>query len=295
MTVLALEIGATRIAAGRIADEGPEEMRQIPTPATAVWEHCRELLSEIAGPQTVRAVGIGAAGPIDMAAGIVASAAIPEWRAGFAIGAAIQELFPSAKTVLVLDGICHAMAENNFGETQEVMDSLVINASSRVTGGVTVGGLVMVGRTGNAGHIGHVLVPGYDTACECGGHGCLEAVASGHALVRWARARGWAGSSEQVLVDAARAGEDIAVAALDRAGTALGRAIVSVAALNDIDRVVVGGTLADAGPPLWTPLGRAVSDHARLGFLTGLRVVPSRLGEDGILLGAGLFGVVATR
>lgn len=294
MTILALEIGPTRLAVGRInAESGTQDTYEVPTPSHSVWEHCQELLKRAAGDEPVVAVGVAASGPIDMAASVVASTAIPEWRAGFAIDKAIKELFPQAVVPLALDGVCHAMAERQFGAARDVLDSAVVNVSARITGGITIGGLSLVGRTGNAGHIGHVLVPGFDDVCDCGGHGCLEAVAGGTALVRWARARGWSGNNESALIQAAQAGEDTAITALGRAGTALGRAIVSVAALLDLDLVVVGGTIAAAGPSLWSPLGHAVSDHARLGYLPGLRVLPSPLGNDGILAGAGLLALAS--
>ncbi|WP_406231699.1 ROK family protein [Nocardia sp. NBC_01009] len=294
MTVLAVEISASRFAASRIADDVEfGDIQQIPIPARGAWARCKELLIEVAAGETVTRIGISSSGPIDMEAGVVAPADVQEWRAGFAIVDAMRDLFPSALVQLGLDGVCLALAERNLGATKEVLDSLVVSVSDRVSGGVTVGGFVMVGRTGNGGHFGHVLVPGFDEPCECGGRGCLEPIAGGIAAVRWARRQGWAGTSLATLVEAARAGEDIPAAALGRAGAALGRAIASVAALLDIDLVVVGGLVAEAGPALWKPLGEAVATHARLSFLTGLRVVPSELRDVGFLAGAGILAVTA--
>ncbi|MGW4719287.1 ROK family protein [Nocardia sp. NPDC004260] len=292
MTVLALEIGSSGFAATRVADDvDTDDIRRIPIPVTGAWDRCQELLLEVAGGGEVTALGIASAGPIDMAAGVIAPSEVPEWRAGFGIVRAARTLFPKAQVPLALDGVCLALAERGFGATSEVMDSLALNVSDRVTGGVVVGGFVLVGRTGNAGHIGHVLVPGFDDRCSCGGRGCLEAVAGGLAVVRWAREQGWAGASVQELLDAAGVGEDIPAAALGRAGTALGRAIASAAALLDLDLVVLGGSLAAAGPALWKPLGEAVATHARVSFLPGLRVIPSQLGDVATIMGAGVLAL----
>ncbi|WP_159842330.1 ROK family protein [Nocardia sp. CY41] len=292
MTVLALEIGSSGFAATRVADDvDTDDIRRIPIPATGAWDRCQELLLEVAGGNQVTALGIASAGPIDMAAGVIAPADVPEWRAGFGIVGAARKLFTEAQVPLALDGVCLALAERGFGATSGVMDSLAIGVSDRITGGVVVGGFSLVGRTGNAGHVGHVLVPGFDDRCSCGGRGCLEAVAGGLAVVRWAREQGWAGTSVPELLEAARVGEDIPAAALGRAGTALGRAIASVAALLDIDLVVVGGSLAGAGPVLWKPLGEAVATHARLSFLPGLRVIPSQLGDIATIMGAGVLAL----
>ncbi|MEU2034206.1 ROK family protein [Nocardia amamiensis] len=294
MTVLALEIGSSRFAASRIADDvGTDDVVQIPVPASGAWERCREILLEAAGGAEVTALGIASAGPIDMPAGVVAPAEVPEWRTGFGIVEAARKAFPSAAIQLAVDGVCLAVAEQAYGATGAVMDALAITASAHITGGVTIGGFAVVGRTGNAGSVGHVLVPGFDDRCVCGGRGCLEAVASGTSAVRWARGQGWMGTSVPQLVEAARAGEGVPAAALGRAGTALGRAIASVAALLDIDLVVLGGSLAEAGPVLWKPLNEAVATHARLSFLPGLRVIPSQLGDVALLAGAGVLALGA--
>ncbi|MGY1899570.1 ROK family protein [Nocardia gipuzkoensis] len=295
MTVLALEIGSSRFAATRVADDvGTEDVRQIPIPASGAWDRCRDILLDAAEGAEVTALGIASAGPIDMAAGIVAPMEVPEWRTGFGIVEAARKLFPAASIHLALDGVCSALAERNFGALSNVMDGLAITASDRISGGVIVGGFTVVGRTGNAGHVGHVLVPGFDDRCVCGGRGCLEAVAGGASAVRWAREQGWAGTSVPELVEAARVGESVPSAALDRAGTALGRAVASAAALLDLDLVVLGGSIAEAGPALWKPLGEAVATHARLSFLPGLRVVPSQLGDIALLAGAGILAVTAS-
>ncbi|WP_433525803.1 ROK family protein [Nocardia pseudovaccinii] len=294
MTILALEIGPAGFAVTRVADDvDPDEVRRIPIPSGGAWAACRDLLLECAEGTEVTAVGIGSMGPVDMAAGVVAPTQIPEWRAGFALVDAVQKIFPIALVQLALDGVCLALAERNFGATSAVSDSLSVVVSDRIAAGVMVGGFVVVGRTGNAGHFGHVLVPGFDDLCECGGRGCLEAVASGASILRWANSQGWVGNSVEALVGAAQAGDEIAVSALNRAGTALGRAIASVASLLDIDLVAVGGTVAKSGPALWKPLAASVATHARLGFLTALRVVPSELDLLGVLAGAGLLAMMA--
>ncbi|MFC9897807.1 ROK family protein [Nocardia sp. NPDC127579] len=292
MTVLALELGPTRFAAGRVAsDVGAADIRRIPVPARAAWDSCRELLLDAAEGGAVTSVGIAATGPIDMVAGVVAPAEVAEWRTGFRIVERVRTLFPEAAVQLAFDGVCLALAERNFGATHATLDALSIAVSHRVSGGVMMGGLVAAGRTGNAGHIGHVLVPGFDEPCECGGRGCLETVAGVPAVLAWAQANGWPGTTVTELVEAVRSGAQVPVAAVGRAGTALGQAVASVAALLDLDLVVVGGVLADCGPALFHPLGAAVATHARLSYLPALRVVPSQLGDVGVLAGAGVLAL----
>ncbi|WP_407662735.1 ROK family protein [Mycobacterium tilburgii] len=76
-----------------------------------------------------------------------------------------------------------------------------------------------------------------------GGRGCVETVAFGPWLVRWARANGWSapvGAGARDLAAAAAAGNDIALCAFDRGATGLAAMIASVAAVCDLDLVVVG-------------------------------------------------------
>ncbi|MET8799756.1 ROK family protein [Nocardia sp. NPDC004568] len=287
MAVLALDIGATKFAAGLVDRAGGVgAVRRVPVPADRVWQACAGLLRTVAAGAAVTAVGIGSAGPVDVPAGITRALNIPEWRDGFAIVAAVAELFPGATVRFALDGACLALAEQRSGALRGLRNGLAMTVSSGIGGGILVDGRVSVGRTGNAGHIGHLVVPGWDVPCACGGHGCLEAVASGMSSARWAREQGWTGATGADLARDARAGDAIARDALARAGTALGTAISSAAALLDVDTVVVGGGFAASGELLWAPLRAAAARHAGLDFIRRLRVEPSRLAEGATLHGA---------
>ncbi|WP_194816156.1 ROK family protein [Nocardia sp. XZ_19_385] len=289
MTILALDIGATKIAVGVVGNDGmTQEVGRIQVPATGVWEACQELLLSVAGDDDVPIIGIGTAGPVDAPSGSLSPLNIPEWSSGFPIVSAVKELFPSASVRFAIDGVCLALAERHFGAARQTPDALAMTVSSGIGGGVIVGGMVAVGHTGNAGHIGHIVVPGSMDPCACGGVGCVEAVASGPSSVRWAQGRGWTGTTGIELAEDALHGDRIAKAALRRAGIALGQAISSAAALLDVDLVVVGGGFAQAGEPLWRPMQESLGAHARIGFLKDLKVVPSELQDRATLIGAGL-------
>jgi len=289
MAVLALDIGATKFAAGLVDTDGTvSRVLRAPVPQRRVWHVCADLLSQVAGNNRVSAVGIGSAGPVDVPAGETGPLNIAEWQSGFAIVAAVRELFPTADVRLAIDGACLALAEQQWGALQGVGNALAMTVSSGIGGGLLVDGAVVRGRTGNAGHVGHIVVPGWDVPCACGGSGCVEAIASGMSSVRWARANGWSGQTGEQLAEAAATGEPIALAALDRAGTALGQAVSSAVALLDIDRVVIGGGFADSGAALWRPLRAAVDRHAGLSFVRGVRVEHSALADGATLAGAAL-------
>jgi glucokinase len=150
-------------------------------------------------------------------------------------------------------------------------------------------GVPYTGRTGNAGHVGHVVVEQDGRPCACGGRGCVETVASGPWMVRWARDNGWSappGAGARDLAAAAAAGDALAAQAFRRGATALAAMIASVGAVCDLDLVVVGGGLAKSGGVLFDPLRAALAEYAGLDFLAGLRVVPAALGGEAGLVGA---------
>ncbi|MGW4249873.1 ROK family protein, partial [Nocardia sp. NPDC004722] len=178
-----------------------------------------------------------------------------------------------------------------LGAARGVDNVLALTVSSGIGGGIISDGRVVMGRTGNGGHVGHIVVPGQEEPCACGGFGCVEAVASGKSSVRWARRQGWTGTTGVELSAAAHTGEPIAVAALERAGTAIGTAVASAAALLDTDLVAIGGGFAQSGELLWGPLREAAAAHARLKFLRELRVVPSELTDQATLQGAAILAL----
>jgi glucokinase len=131
-----------------------------------------------------------------------------------------------------------------------------------------------------------VIVDHEGPPCECGGRGCLEAIARGPGLAAWAREQGWPGETgKDLAVDAAR-GHPIAVQAMNRAGWALGVAIASATHLCDLEVVAIGGGLSQAGPLLFRPLEETLRAHARMDFARQVRVVPAALGQMAGLIGA---------
>ena len=295
MLTLCLDIGGTKIAAG-LADPGGvlvhTTIRHTPAAASAeqVWTAVAATITEAlrAADRSVRAVGIAAAGPIDLDSGSVSPINIPSWR-GFPLRDRVATAVPGVPVQLGGDGVCMALGEHWLGAGRGARFLLGMVVSTGVGGGLVLDGVPYAGRTGNAGHVGHVVVEQDGEPCTCGGHGCVETIASGPSMVRWARANGWSappGAGAKELADAAASGDALALAAFRRGTTALARMIASVAAVCDLDLVVIGGGVAQSGPLLFEPLRAALAEYARLDFLAGLRVVRAELGAEAGLVGA---------
>lgn len=289
-TVLAVDVGGTKLAAGLVDREGRvRRASRVPTPAgdeDIVWAALLGLVSDVVGEATVDAVGVGCGGPMRWPAGEVSPLNIPGWR-GFPLRARLAAVFPGVPVRVHNDAVCLAVAEHWRGAARNHDDMLGMVVSTGVGGGLVLAGHLVDGRTGNAGHVGHVVVDPDGPACSCGGRGCLEAVASGPRVATWARAQGWSGgtTARELATDAA-AGNPVAVAALRRAGRAVGVAVASVAALCDISVVVVGGGLAQAGPLLFDPLHEALRLHAAMDFTRDVTVLSAGLSQEAGLVGA---------
>jgi glucokinase len=235
----------------------------------------------------VTATGISSAGPVDLAEGTVSPINIGAWQ-GFPIVERTRQL-TGGPVRLGGDGLCMALGEQWRGAGAGAAFLLGMVVSTGIGGGLVLDGAPYDGRTGNAGHVGHVVVEADGVPCTCGGRGCVETVAAGPHLVRWARANGWAaaaGADAKQLAEAAGAGDPIAVQAYHRGAAAVAMMIAGVAATCDLDRVVIGGGVARAGALLFDPLRAALRSYAGLSFIRDLQVVPAALGGDAGLVGA---------
>ncbi|GII04594.1 ROK family protein [Planobispora takensis] len=291
-TVLAVDIGGTKFAAAAVTADGGMPVRaEVPLSAFASADAA---LAEVVGRVTARVdrdgiegVGIGSAGPLDSVKGSVSPVNIPGWR-DFPLADAVSRMLPGRPVRLAGDGQCMALGEWWRGLAEHTPSRAVLGmvVSTGVGGGLVLDGTPYLGPTGNAGHIGHIAVDPGGEPCPCGAAGCVETVASGPNMVRWARANGWSGEDAKALAADARLGHPVALRAFRRAADALATAILTAAALFDLDHVVVGGGVAAAGTVLFDPLRRAVTGSAGLGFLRRVRVDPTSLGRDAGLLGA---------
>jgi len=317
--VLAIDVGGTKISAGVVEPGGRFiAARRMVTPpeldAEQLWRTLEVLTGELlaeAGfdkPGALSGVGCGCGEPMDCVAGSVSPLGIPAWR-DFPLLGRLGELFSGVPVRLRGDGICLTAGEHWRGAGRGTRNMLGVVVSNGIGGGLVLDGGLVSGQTGNAGHVGHVVVDPDGPECRCGGHGCLETIARGPALVAWAQGErpryslpqdeqwrpGQRDATARDLADDAGRGHAVAAAAMRRAGHALGVAIASVANLCELEVVAVGGGLAQAGPVLFGPLEEALRGHADISAPTGVRVVPASLGQDAGLIGAAAMILAADR
>jgi glucokinase len=301
--VLVADIGGTKFAAG-VAEPGGRLITwtQVPTPhdvdADYLWRTLETLLLQVLDTAKVddlaelAGIGCGCGGPMQWPAGLVSPLNIPAWRA-FPLRQKLAERFGRDGIPVRVhnDAICMVAAEHWRGAGRGRRNVLGMVVSTGVGGGLILDDQLIEGASGNAGHIGHVVVDPEDgPLCVCGGRGCLEAIARGPALAEWAQSMGWRTgqptmTAKDLAADAAQ-GHPVARSALRRAGRALGIAIASATNLCDLEVVAVGGGLSQAGALLFDPLQEFLAAHTQLEFASKVRVVPAALGQNAGLVGA---------
>lgn len=195
------------------------------------------------GDDAERLIGIGVAvsGDVDSKRGVVRHSPLLGWR-----GVPLAERIEARLDVPVhIDNDVRALtfAEQWFGVGANGVESFVIvTIGSGIGCGIYLNGDVVTGSFGVAGELGHLPLAHEGLTCACGMTDCVETVASSDAIVRAARqATGRPDLDMRDVVDLAHRGDAAAIAAFDRAATAIGTAIAVVVNLTGPAVAVIEG------------------------------------------------------
>jgi glucokinase len=296
---LAVDFGGTKVEAALVDARGQvvgDSRRRQPTGREASSDQLAQAVVDVVGRALAAlpsrgeliGAGIGSAGPIDHTAGTVSPVNVPAWQSyplRDLVRSVLSEQVADPRVLLATDGLAGTLAEHWVGAGKGVANMMGMVISTGVGGGLILGGRPIHGKTGNAGHIGHIEVSALHGESTFGHPGTLEAVASGPHSVAWARRHGWSGTTGEELARDYKRGDAVAQAAITRAGTAIGQAIASAAALLDLELVVVGGGFSQATPDLFRFIRETVAAH-HFDYVRKVRVVPSSLSGAGPLIGA---------
>jgi glucokinase len=268
-----VDVGGTKLlaaVAGKDGGVGATVRRATPGEGDVVGV-LGDMLDEARRGGPLEAIAAAVPGPFDRATGALRKppGLSSAWH-GLELGERLRQRF-GCEVIVENDANCAALAEAHLGAGRGSAVLVYYTVSTGIGSGLVRDGRLATGRQDTEG--GHqVLWPGRagGPPCDCGGVGCLEAIASGRALARRFGVR-------------AEAIDDQAV--WDEVGEWLGLAAVNATALLDCDCVVFGGGVASAR---WARLQPAilttVERHLKLQDLPRIRV--AELGEDRNLAGA---------
>jgi glucokinase len=282
--VLAVDVGAGFFQAGLVtprgvlldrtrapieADVGPESnYTALALTVTKMLERAGSRHSVV-----VRGLGLTSGGHVSRGLDEVSPLSVPAWR-DFPLRSRLEEL-SGLEVHGDLDAKALALAEGWLGAAQGQPNFCAITVSAGVSGGIILNGDLLDGESGYAGQIGHMIVEPGGRRCLCGTQGCLEAEASGQAIAA-ITGRPASESSYQIM---------------QRTGDLVGRAAASMCNAFDLSLVVVGGSVAlGFGSTFFHAAQVTLDDLARQPYSRGARITPSRLGDQGSLVGAGAVG-----
>jgi glucokinase-like ROK family protein len=196
------------------------------------------------------------------------------------------------------DANAAALAERYFGAAQDVEDFAYVVANIGLGAGLVVGGQIFSGASGYAGEAGHTTIDPDGPLCRCGNRGCWERLASLRALTERvdraleaglpSRIPSLAAGGEitlEVILEAARDGDQVARQALDETGTYLGIGIANLINLLNPQLVAFGGSLSLAHEFLMPAAQRVVDERAMRELRQAARIVVSPLRADACVLG----------
>jgi glucokinase len=292
--VAAVDVGGTRIKAALVDRSGAELVALTePTPAgldvpgalvatvVAAVDALRERAADAGRAAEPFRCGVVVPGIVDDEAGVARWSANLGWRDLSVVEPLTEALgMPVALGHDVRAGL---VAETRFGAAQGFSDVLFMPIGTGIAGALMLDGRVVVAH-GWSGELGHVVVVPDGPLCGCGGHGCLEALASASAIERAYAASTGERRTGDAIAQRVAEGDAAAVAVWTTAVDALARAVVTSTTLTGVSRVLVGGGLARSGEVLLHPLREAV--QASLTFQRMPTIVQAALGDRAGCLGA---------
>ncbi|MEA2063001.1 MAG: ROK family protein [Gemmatimonadota bacterium] len=275
-------------------DKGPDRVMQ------NILDGIEKIIS-MAGGRQVNGIGIGSPGAIDTERGLVIEHAVnvPDWT-GRKIKAPIVERF-ALPTFVDNDAKMAVIGEAVFGAGAGHEHLFVVTLGTGIGGGVVLNGRIHRGAFYCAGEIGHAGVQINGRRCVCGKDGHLEAYSSATAIkgmVREQLEKGRKSSlsaqfetdpeglSAKMVLDAARAGDELSVEVVELAAHYLGMALAGMAMIIDPELIVVSGGLALAGDIIFKPLNQAYERYLFYQSIRQAPIVPAKLTFEAGMVGA---------
>ena len=307
---IGIDVGGTNVKLALVSPEGKIiYSNSIPTHAEMGYEYTvnnikeaiRDLLKETdSQPNDIQGIGFGFPGQVDYKSGVVRLAPnIPGW-VDVPIAQMIEEEF-GIPTRVDNDVRCAALGELNFGAGKGCENLICITVGTGIGSGLIVNGKLVRGASNAAGEIGHIKLQMHDgPICGCGDTGCMEAFASGPAIVAMAEDYIKGGKSTKfrelanpditprIVFEAAKQGDPVAKRIYTIMGEYIGIGLSSVINLLNPEKVIIGGGVAASGEFLMEPIRETVKKRAMKIAGETVQIVPAELGNTAGVIGASL-------
>ncbi|MFN2532445.1 MAG: ROK family protein [Pyrinomonadaceae bacterium] len=199
------------------------------------------------------------------------------------------------------DANAAAYGEYKAGAGRGSRDMFYMMIGQGIGGAIILDGKLWTGASGFAGEVGHITIDTEGMECVCGNTGCLETVASAPSIVRRARERLHRDSTSSLsrlalnndftaddVAHQANEGDDFALMMIKRTGKSIGTGVASVINLLNIERIVLGGGVMDAGDLILNPIIHEAKRRAFQPCFEATHIVAAKLGKDAVPIGAAM-------
>ncbi len=303
MLLAGVDVGGTNIGVGLVDAEHrvcERTKADTPTSVDELVARIVEMVRELAQGHDLGGVGVGIPGIIDRDR-VVQAPNLEGWDADTDVAGLIGDELGVA-AVLVNDAQCGLVGEWVAGAGRGADHLFGVWLGTGVGAGLVLGGAGYGGAGGGSGEFGHVVVRPGGARCGCGRRGCIEAYAGRRMMTESARAqqaagrrtelfaiqeaKGKAKATSGVWAEALEQGDEVATEIIDEAVAVLGIGVANVVNVLDVERVVIGGGLAEKlGQDLADRIGRAARPHV-VGRFRSDQVLVAELGDDSGVVGA---------
>jgi glucokinase len=199
------------------------------------------------------------------------------------------------------DANAAAYGEYQVGAGQGCRDMFYMSIGKGIGGAIILDGKLWTGASGLAGEVGHITIDAEGIECQCGNFGCLETVASGPNIVRRAQERLDRDSTSSLsrlalnrdftadnVAHEAKNGDDFSLMMIERTGKYIGTGVASVINLLNIQCIVLGGGVMDAGDLILKPIIQEAKRRAFQPCFEATTISAGKLGSDASVIGAAL-------
>jgi len=314
---LGIDLGGTNLKAIAMTGDGTRlcEMHRLAETEKGpkrLIEKMAALIEDVIGScnaskKQFRAIGVAAAGIVDMQRGICRF--LPNLPGWIDIPI-VQELSQKVRldTFLINDVRAMTLAEKRFGAGKGVNNLICLAVGTGIGGGIVIDGSLYFGSEGLACEIGHQIIEPQGPRCTCGSRGCLEALASGSNIAYQAMRIVRQGAATlirdmvkgdlnlitpEIVADAARQGDRYALEIWEREAYYLGLGLTNMVVVLNPDMIILGGGVAEAFDLLAQGIMATLRERVKLGHdLDRLQIVKSELKDLAGAIGAAAWAQV---
>ena len=248
---------------------------------------------------TLLGIAVGIPGMVDHVSGNILFAPNLKWRNVSLLALLENESF-GAPIYVDNEANMAALGEHYFGAAQEYSEILYLSGNVGLGGGFLSNGKLRRGASGMAAEYGHMTVDTHGELCNCGNYGCWETKVSQNSLYKKIinkvesgessilvekTQRKWERLSVEMIVEAAQAGDQVAVRSLEEIGYSLGVGIASLLNALNPEIVVLGGILSIASEFLFPVVNEEIQKRALQWNRESVKVVRAAHGSDACVKG----------